>query len=228
MGRVSGIRRRALIDLDAFAANLAELPQGSMLDARANAYGHGLALIAPVARDLGVTSLHLSNEADAEVARAAGFRDDEILVARRGAPSRGFAYGLDHGGRPVMTLVGEVIAVKRVPARSGVSYGYTYRTDAPTTLALIGLGYADGIPRLASNLAPVRVGSSIRRIAGRVAMDQFVVDCGDDFPEVGSDAIAFGDPGRGDPTAEEWALVTTRTGQDLTAGLGSRIERVAR
>jgi alanine racemase len=127
-----------------------------------------------------------------------------------------------------MTLVGEVIAVKRVPARAGVSYGYTYRTDAPTTLALIGLGYADGIPRLASNRAPVRVGSSIRRIAGRVAMDQFVVDCGDDSPEVGSDVIAFGDPGRGDPSAEEWALVTTRTGRDLTAGLGSRVERVAR
>ena len=58
------------------------------------------------------------------------------------------------GLRPAMTLRGEVAAVRRVPAGQGVSYGYQYRTDADTTLVLVPLGYADGVPRQASGLGP--------------------------------------------------------------------------
>ena len=127
-----------------------------------------------------------------------------------------------------MTVIGEVIAVKRVPADSGVSYGYTYRTDGPATLALVALGYADGIPRLASNRAAVQVGGVHRPLVGRIAMDQFVVECGDDTPELGSDAVLFGDPGSGAPSTEDWATATERHPLQLTAGLGARVERVAR
>jgi alanine racemase len=138
------------------------------------------------------------------------------------------AYGLAPGTRPVLTLIGEVVAVKRVGADAGVSYGYSYRTSGPTTLALIGLGYADGVPRLASNRATVRVGSAQHPLVGRVAMDQFVVDCGDDVPELGSDAVLFGDPDRGAPSAFDWATATERDPLALTAGLGQRIVREAR
>ena len=104
----------------------------------------------------------------------------------------------------MLTLVGEVVAVKRVPAGSGVSYGYSYRTGTETVLALVGLGYADGVPRLASNRASVWIAGAARPLVGRVAMDQFVVECGDDVPEVGADAVLFG--GRGDhPSAIDWA-----------------------
>ncbi|HEY5229761.1 MAG TPA: alanine racemase, partial [Galbitalea sp.] len=98
------------------------------------------------------------------------------------------AYGLsplegrssaDLGLRPVMELGAEIVSVKRVPAGSGVSYGYAYRTSAETTLALVPLGYADGIPRSASSIAPVSINGTTYRISGRVAMDQFVVDVGD-------------------------------------------------
>ena len=83
-----------------------------MLDARADAYGHGLELIAPVARDLGIEVL------------TAGPLDDETpgLIGAS-------AYGFEPGTRPVLTLVGEVVAVKRVGADAGVSYGYSYRTS---------------------------------------------------------------------------------------------------
>ena len=224
--RPSGIRRVARIDLDAFAGNLAG---ASSLDARADAYGHGLALLGPVARDAGVVSVIVSDERDAEVARPLF---SEVLVGRlpREAVAIGAAaYGLDPdaAGRPVMTLVGEVVAVKHVGADAGVSYGYSYRTSSATTLALVALGYADGVPRLASNRATVRVGSGIHPLVGRVAMDQFVVDCGDDVPEHGSDAVLFGDPGAGVPTAHEWATATERDPLDLTAGLGARIRRAA-
>jgi alanine racemase len=56
-------------------------------------------------------------------------------------------------------------------------------------------------------------------------MDQFVVDCGDDVPDLGSDAVLFGDPASGVPSAHEWATATERELLDLTAGLGARVSR---
>jgi alanine racemase len=223
---VSGIRRIARIDLEAFATNVA----GALsLDARADAYGHSIALIGPVAREAGVTSLVVSDDRDAAAAREVGFTDLHIGRLPHDTDALGAeAYGLDDAGTPVLSLVGEVIAVKHVGAGAGVSYGYSYRTTAPTALALIALGYADGVPRLASNRASVRVGSDVHPLVGRIAMDQFVVDCGDDDPGPGSEAVLFGDPGTGAISTHDWATVTERHPLQLTAGLGSRIARVAR
>jgi alanine racemase len=201
-----------------------------VLDARADAFGHGLALVAPVAQDAGVATLIVTDESDAGVASSAGFsgsfvvgRWPEAEVSSREAP-----YGLAPGTNPVLSLIGEVVAVKHVGADAGVSYGYSYRTEAPTTLALIALGYSDGVPRLASNRASVRVASAMRPLVGRVAMDQFVVDCGGDEPDLGSEAVLFGDPARGEPSAHDWAAATGRSPLALTAGIGPRVLRVAR
>lgn len=221
-----GIRRIARIDLEAFATNVAG---ASVLDARADAYGHSIALVATVARDAGVGTLVVSDERDAAAAREAGFSD--LHIGRLPAEIEALgaeAYGLGDGGTPILTLTGEVIAVKHAPAGSGVSYGYTYRTTKPTCLALIGLGYADGVPRLASNRASVRVGSEVHPLVGRIAMDQFVVDCGADAPDLGSEAVLFGDPGTGATSTHDWGTATERHPAQLTAGLGARIERVAR
>ena len=75
----------------------------------------------------------------------------------------------DLGLRPAMTLRAPVAAVRRVPAGHGVSYGYDYRTERETTLALIPLGYADGVPRSASGRGPVAVGGTPFAVAGRIA-----------------------------------------------------------
>ncbi|MEU8380362.1 alanine racemase, partial [Streptosporangium sp. NPDC048865] len=122
------------------------------------------------------------------------------------------AYGLspvpqlgDFGLRPAMTLTARIATVKRVPAGSGVSYGHLYVTDRETTLGLVPLGYADGVLRHATNLAEVLAGGRRRRIAGRVCMDQFMIDVGDDPLAEGDEVILFGDGSRGEPTAQEWA-----------------------
>lgn len=218
-----GIRRRALIDLDAFRAN----EPGEVLDARADAFGHGLALIAPAALEAGVREIVVSDERDAAVAAAAGFRTEAVRLDRHGAGADARAYGLA-GGRPVLSVVGEVVALKRVPAAAGVSYGYTYRTAAPTTLALVALGYADGVPRLASNRARVLVESTTFPLVGRIAMDQFVLDVGGAAIDLGADAVLFGDPARGEPSALDWAEWTERDPLALTAGVASRVERSPR
>ena len=214
------LRRRAVVDLDVFARQLADT-----LDARADAFGHGLALVAPVARDAGVTRIAVSDERAAVIARGAGF--DDVVIDRTGAGADTTAYGLSSGS-PVLSLVGEVVALKRVEGGAGVSYGYTYRTARPTTLALVGLGYADGVPRLASNRAQVAVGGTRHPLVGRIAMDQLVLDVGDAPLELGMDAVLFGDPARGEPAAHDWAAWTERSPLQVTTGIAPRVAREAR
>lgn len=220
MASVPGIRRRALIDLDAFSSQCSEV-----LDARANGYGHGLDLVLPAALAAGVRAVVVSDDRDAGVAASLGFPPGAVLREPETATGT-TAYGVHTGGRPVMSVVGEVVATKRVPAGSGVSYGYTYRTAAPTRLALVALGYADGIPRLASNRARVKVGDATHPLVGRIAMDQFVLDVGDADVRPGDDAVLFGADGA--PTAGDWAEWTERGPLALTAGVAARVERAAR
>jgi alanine racemase len=134
----------------------------------------------------------------------------------------------DFGLRPAMTLVARLALVKRVPEGSGVSYGHLYVTDCETTLGLVPLGYADGIPRHATNRAEVLAGGRRRRIAGRVCMDQFVIDVGDDPVTEGDEVVLFGDGSRGEPTAQEWADSLGTITYEIVTGIGSRVPRVYR
>lgn len=129
------------------------------------------------------------------------------------------------GLRPVMTLRGQVAAVRRVPAGAGLSYGYRYRTDRETTLALVPLGYADGVPRAASNRAPVRIGVKTFQVSGTIAMDQFIVDVSDSDVAVGDDVVLFGDEADGDPTAEQWAAASDTINYEIVTRVGSRVPR---
>ncbi|MFJ3665572.1 alanine racemase [Streptomyces sp. NPDC090106] len=142
------------------------------------------------------------------------------------SPSPEVGTSADLGLRPVMTLVASVALVKRVPGGHGVSYGHQYVTPGETTLGLVPVGYADGIPRHASGTGPVLVGGKWRTVAGRVAMDQFVVDLGGDLPEPGSEAILFGPGDRGEPTAEDWAKAAGTIAYEIVTRIGSRVPRV--
>jgi alanine racemase len=132
----------------------------------------------------------------------------------------------DFGLRPVMRLVGSVALVKDVPPGHGVSYGHHYVTEGPTTLGLVPLGYADGVPRHASGRGPVLVGGKVRTVAGRVAMDQFVVDLGGDVVEPGAQAVLFGAGDHGEPTAEDWARAADTIAYEIVTRIGSRVPRV--
>ena len=85
------------------------------------------------------------------------------------------------GLRPAMTLRTMVSQCKEVPAGQGVSYGLNYRTAGASTLGLIPLGYADGVPRVATG-GPVRVAGTTYPVVGRIAMDQMVIDLGPRSP----------------------------------------------
>ena len=132
----------------------------------------------------------------------------------------------DFGLRPAMTLVGRLASVKEVPAGHGVSYGHTYHTTRPTRLGLVPAGYADGIPRAASGVGPVWIAGQRHTIAGRVAMDQFVVDLGDQEAEAGDEVVLFGPGDRGEPTAQDWAEAIGTIAYEVVTRIGPRVPRV--
>lgn len=131
----------------------------------------------------------------------------------------------DLGLRPAMTLRAAVAAVRRVPAGQGVSYGYQHRAASETTLALVTAGYADGVPRAASGGAAVRIGDELFPVAGRIAMDQFVVDVGDLPVAVGDEAVLFGDPTLGAPPVEAWADAAGTINYEIVTRIGPRVPR---
>jgi alanine racemase len=142
------------------------------------------------------------------------------------SPSPEVGVAAELGLRPAMTLSASLALVKDVPAGHGVSYGHTYRTPGPTTLGLVPLGYADGVPRHASGTAPVLAAGKWRTVAGRVAMDQFVIDLGGDVASAGDEVVLFGPGDRGEPTAEDWARAAGTISYEIVTRIGARVSRI--
>ncbi|MGH8962550.1 MAG: alanine racemase [Jatrophihabitantaceae bacterium] len=132
----------------------------------------------------------------------------------------------EFGLTPAMTLRAAIASVKRVRAGEGVSYGHAYTTSRETTLALVPLGYADGVPRNATNVGPVSINGSRFTISGRVCMDQFVVDVGDLPVAAGDAAVLFGGGAGGEPTADDWADALGTIHYEIVTRVGARVPRV--
>ncbi len=145
---------------------------------------------------------------------------------------------------PAMTLQTRIALCKDVPAGQGVSYGLNYVTDEPTTLGLVPLGYADGIPRVATG-GPVRVNGITYPVVGRIAMDQMVIDLGPHFrlsagaaagtaggtgaaePAgiLGATAELFGNGNDGGPLVEQWADAAGTVNYEVVTRISQRVPR---
>jgi alanine racemase len=132
------------------------------------------------------------------------------------------------GLRPAMTLRTLVSQCKEVPDGQGVSYGLRYRTSGPSTLGLIPVGYADGVPRIATG-GPVRVAGTTYPVVGRIAMDQMVIDLGNTGPAsaglLGAEAELFGDGADGGPTADDWARAAGTINYEIVTRISPRVPR---
>ncbi|CAM3833463.1 alanine racemase [Nocardioides zeicaulis] len=140
--------------------------------------------------------------------------------------------GIDPTGttplRSGLTLTAPVVSVRRVRAGSGVGYGHAWTAPAATTLALLPLGYADGLPRAASGRAEVMLRGRRRAVVGRLSMDQAVVDLGDDHAEPGDVATVLGPGDAGEPTVADWADWADTLPHEVVTGIGPRVLRTTR
>jgi alanine racemase len=109
-----------------------------------------------------------------------------------------------------------------------VSYGHEWTTPRETTLALLPVGYADGVPRRLGRDGRMQVllAGAVRPVVGRVCMDQVVVDCGDDTVREGDRAVLFGPGAEGEPTAQDWADELGTIHYEVVTGVhGKRVTR---
>jgi alanine racemase len=220
--RAAELERRNAIHVRGIFSHLANTSVASDLEQVA-CFERAVSLAAERGLDPEVT--HLAATAGALTVPEARFALVRIGIGSYGLSPVPGVSSAELGLTPAMTVSAQVAAVKRVPAGAGVSYGHTFRTERETTLALVPIGYADGIPRSASNLAPVSIGGSTYRVSGRVAMDQFMVDVGDDEVHVGDRAVLFGDPATGVPGAVDWADAAGTIDYEIVTRIGGRIQR---
>lgn len=170
---------------------------------------------------------HLANSAATLTAPRTHYDLVRTGIAAYGlTPIPGIASSAELDLVPAMTLVARLANVKRVPAGQGVSYGHTYRTRSETVLGLVPMGYADGIPRNASNVGPLAVAGVRHTITGRVCMDQVVVDLGPhSAAAAGDEVVLFGADPLG-PSAQDWAQATGTISYEIVTRIGARVPRV--
>lgn len=168
---------------------------------------------------------HFANSAAAILRPSARFDLVRCGIASYGLdPAPG--HTPDLGLVPAMTARATLAMVKDVDAGTGVSYGHLWTADRATTLGLVPVGYADGVPRHVSNAVSVAVAGKQRPLRGRVCMDQVVVDLGGDRPEPGSDVVLFGTGRDGGPTAQDWAEAAGTISYEIVTRFGgTRVTR---
>ena len=131
------------------------------------------------------------------------------------------------GLTPAMTLSADLAVTKRIPAGQGLSYGHRYITSQDTVVGLVPMGYADGIPRNATNVGPLNLGGIRHTVSGRVCMDQFIVDLGPHSgAQAGDPVILFGSGESGEPTAQDWAQATGTISYEIITRIGARVPRI--
>jgi alanine racemase len=199
---------------------LATNPAAAAVEAQVVAFEEGVAL----ARDAGLAPsiLHLANSAGA-LEHAPSWLD----MVRCGASIYGIetVAGRTHGLEPAIRVVSRVSQLRHVPAGTGVSYNHAYVTAEATTLALVPVGYGDGIPRELSKGGEVVIGGQRHPIVGAISMDQLIVHVGDAPVALGDEVVLLGLPSAGEPDAAEWARITSTISHEILTGLGGRMAR---
>ena len=129
--------------------------------------------------------------------------------------------------KPVMALKSRIVHLKKVPAGFHVSYGITYRTENPTTIATVPVGYADGLNRLLSSRGYMLVGGQRVPIVGRVCMDLTMLDVGlvEDV-RIEDEVVILGQPGNEAISADELASELNTINYEIVTSITGRVPRI--
>jgi alanine racemase len=204
----------------------ADQPDNAINDVQAQRFSEMLAQ----ARNRGVSFeiAHLSNSSATMSRPDLSFdmvRPGIAVYGLSPVPERG-----DMGLVPAMTVKCPVALVKSIRAGEGVSYGHTWIAERDTTVALMPIGYADGVFRSLGGRLEVLINGRRRPGVGRICMDQFLVDLGPGQIDVaeGDEAILFGPGTRGEPTAQDWADLLGTIHYEVVTSPRGRITRTYR
>ncbi|MFH0976966.1 MAG: alanine racemase [Spirochaetota bacterium] len=166
---------------------------------------------------------HISNSAG-----IVSFPDAALNMIRPGIMSYGYlpASGMklyDIKLEPAMTLKSCIVFSKRVAKGVPLCYGLAYTAPEDSNIATVAIGYGDGYSRFLSNKAKVIIKSKIYPVAGRVTMDQILINLGDDEYPLGEEVILFGRDNITVDTVAEWIGTIS---YEVTCGISKRVPRV--
>lgn len=200
----------------------ADTPEHPANDQQEQAFREALEL----AEEAGITPAlrHFANSAAALNRPSARFDLVRFGIAVYGlTPMPAVASSADLGLRQAMTLRATVALTKTLAKGEGISYGHTFVTDHETDVALVPLGYGDGIPRAASSTAQVGINGRRADLRGIVCMDQVVVEASD--VAAGDEVLLFGPGDQGEPTVQEWAEWCGTINYEIVTRMGGRQAR---
>ena len=129
--------------------------------------------------------------------------------------------------RPAMAVRARVTVLKTVPAGTGISYDHRYHTQRPSRLAVVAIGYADGVPRLLSNrMGVLHRGQRLPQV-GVITMDQLVIDA-TDHPRLHTGAVVtlLGNDGTASISPRQWGQACGTIPWDILCGFSSRLPRL--
>lgn len=129
--------------------------------------------------------------------------------------------------KPVMQVKARIVQIKTVPEGTGISYNHRFVSDRAMQIAVVSIGYADGVPRLLSNRMHVLLRGKRVRQLGVVTMDQIIIDV-DQFPDlqIGEIVTLIGEDGAERITVEEWSDTIGTIPYEITCGFTQRLPRV--
>lgn len=207
---------RAELDIDAITARATDA--GGVADLRRDAWGHGAAAVARALASAGVRAAQV-DPADRAAVTAAGLTATDAVPTIDGR----MLFGLPR--EPALRVSTRVLAVKRLLAGEGVSYGYTHRAGTDTRIALIGGGYGQGVVRALGNRISVELGGRLHPVVGRVAMDVCVVDISDAPVAPGDEVVYFGGDGPARDALATWESASGLSAAELVCAVGLRAQK---
>lgn len=199
---------------------LASMPTRSSITQPVSAFQRGLDVA--LAAGLDPAQIHLANSA-----AALAHRSTRFTLVRAGASLYGIetVHGRTFGLEPAQRLLSRVTQLRAASAGTGIGYLHERILAAPATLALVPVGYGDGVPRNLSNGGEVSIGGRRYPIRGAISMDQLVVEVDGDLVSAGDEVVLLGDARAGEPDAAEWARIGGTIPHDILCGLGARLAR---
>ena len=127
---------------------------------------------------------------------------------------------------PIMSWYTKISHIKVLEPEREISYGGTYKTDKPTKVATIPIGYADAFPRCLSNKGKVIINGKYAKILGRVCMDQFMVDVSDIDCNVNDEVVIVGTQKDAHISMEELSNSAYSFNYELPCRIPARVNRV--
>jgi alanine racemase len=204
----------------------ADDPDRAMMDLQHDRFQQAIASLAK--EQLGPYFLHLANSAAMMRERTLHYDLVRVGLALYGYYPESFLRPTIPL-QPVMAVKSRVTQIRQFPPGMGISYGHRFITQKNTKVAVVGIGYADGIPRNLSNQLNVIIHGQLAPQIGSITMDQIMVDCTAlEAVEPGDIVTLIGQDGPAIITADDWAQTLDTISWEILCGFKSRLPRVYR